>query len=337
MKVNVRRIAELAGVSPGTVSNALNGRKGVGEKARQEILAIARELGYTKGIEDYTSRKNLRFVIYKRHGFVVSDTPFFSALMEGIEKEARGMGYEVIISHINPQEREAKEIIETISRENTAGLLILATEMQREDLKLLEDLRIPVVLLDSGFRGSGFDMVLINNMDGAYKATAYLAENGHRRIGYLHSSVQINNFNDRKSGYEAALQDYDLPWDKNLVFELEPTMEGAYKDMVSLLDKPGIKLPSAFFADNDIIAFGAIRALKEGGVRIPEELSIVGFDDMPFCEITSPRLTTIKVHKQGIGSIAVKRLLEIMEGKEDIVERIEIDTELVVRESVCRK
>lgn len=332
MKPTVKDIAKAANVSPATVSNALNNKKGVSDEIKQLVLKVAKELGYSK--EGPNNRNTIRFIIFKRHGYVVSDTPFFSSLIEGIEKECRMQGYEMLMSHVNISDKDYKETISNINNDYSSGLLILATEMIREDLELFGGNGAPVVLLDSGFRNCNFDCILINNVDAAYKATSYLIENGHKDIGYLHSSAYINNFFFRKKGYLEALSEHGLKADKKFELCLEPTIEGSYKDMRMLLQSGRLVLPTAFFADNDIIAFGAMRALKEKGVRMPEDVSIVGFDDMPFCEITSPRLTTIKVFKQEMGSIAVKRLLQRMNSNEQVIQKIEVGTELVIRESV---
>jgi len=332
MKPTIKDIAKAANVSPGTVSNALNNKKGVSDEIKQLVFKVAKELGYSK--ETPNDRNTIRFVIFKRHGYVVSDTPFFSSLIEGIEKECRMQGYEMLISHVNISDEDYKETISNINNDYYSGLLILATEMATEDLELFGGNGAPVVLLDNYFRNCSFDCVLINNIDAAYRGTSHLIENGHKDIGYLHSSVYINNFYFRKQGYLEALSEHGLRADERFELCLEPTIEGSYRDMRSLLEGGGLDMPTAFFADNDIIAFGAMRALKEKGVKIPEDVSIVGFDDMPFCEITSPRLTTIKVFKQEMGSIAVKRLLQKMNGRESVVQKIEVATELITRESV---
>lgn len=332
MKPTVKDIARAANVSPGTVSNALNNRKGVSEEIKQLVFKTAKELGYSR--ENSSDRSTIRFIIFKRHGYVVSDTPFFSSLIEGIEKECRMQGYELLISHVSTGDTDFKETIGSINGDYNSGILILATEMTPEDVALFGGNGVPVVLLDSCFINSPYDCVLIGNTDAAYNATGYLIEKGHKQIGYLHSSAYINNFYFRRQGYAEALRDRGLKEEESFRLCLEPTMEGAYRDMKAALEKETLALPTAFFADNDIIAFGAMRALKEKGLRIPEDISVVGFDDMPFCEITSPRLTTIRVFKQEMGSIAVKRLLQRMSGKEQVVQKIEIGTELVMRESV---
>lgn len=334
MKPTVKDIAEIAGVSPATVSNALNGRKGVSREMKETVFRIAGELGYLK--EKQGDRNNVRFVIFKRHGYIVSDTPFFSSLIEGIEKECRLQGYQMMISHVNLFDRDYRETISNINADLSSGLLILATEMNREDLEYFKNSRAPRVLLDNCFTNSKLDTVLISNEEAAYTAISYLIDNGHSKIGYLHSSIHINNFGFRQQGYLEAMKEHGLKAEESLTIELEPTIEGSYRDMKAALENRGLSLPTAFFADNDIIAFGAMRAMKEAGVKIPEDVSVVGFDDMPFCEITAPRLTTIKVFKQEMGSVAMRRLMQKMNENDTTIQKIQLSTELVTRGSVLK-
>lgn len=208
--------------------------------------------------------------------------------------------------------------------------------MYKSDLEYFTGINKPIILLDSYFKHEDYDFVLINNTSASYKATSYLINNNHREIGYLHSSVYINNFYYREQGFREAISDNNLEYNPDYVFELEPTLEGSYKDMKKLLKTRLNNLPTAFFADNDIIAFGALRAMKEFGLEIPEGISIIGFDDMPYCLISNPRLTTIRVFKQEIGRLAVKRLLEKINQKDGIIQKIEVATALVERDSVKR-
>lgn len=331
MKLTVKDIAKAANVSPATVSNALNNRKGVSEEIKQNVLKTARELGYTK--ETASDKNTIRLVIFKRHGYVVNDTPFFSSLIEGIEKECRQQGYELLVSHISIMEKDFREITAGLNNDSASGMLILATEMLREDLDLFSNYRNPIVLLDSCLRDSNINSVLINNEDASFRATSYLIENGHTEIGYIGSSAFIKNFFYRRQGFLDALHEFKIAVKKEYLISVEPTMEGAYRDMSAYLEN-NKNLPTAFFADNDTIAFGVMRALKEKGVNIPKDVSIIGFDDMPFCEITSPRLTTVKVFKQEMGSTAVKRLMSLMTEGSGPSQKIQINTELIVRDSV---
>jgi LacI family transcriptional regulator len=332
MKTIMQDIAKLAGVSPGTVSNALNNRKGVGKETRERIIKIAEQLGYYRNNKEES--RVIRFIIYRKHGYVVSDTPFFSALIEGIERTCRAEGYDMLVSHIIFNEHSSKDIYEIIKQEQVAGVLLLATEMYEEDLEPFRNLSIPIVFVDSYFKNEDFDSVTINNTKGAYQAVKYLIDNGHSQIGCLGSTKTINNFNYRYEGYKKALTEASISVREEYELLLEPTLDGAYRDMKSFFLNKDLKLPTAYFAYNDIIALGAIKALKEFGIGVPEQVSVIGFDDMPFCEISSPSLTTVRVYKQYMGKTAVNRLIEKISEQDEVKIKIEINTDLISRESV---
>ncbi|MFW6308665.1 MAG: LacI family DNA-binding transcriptional regulator [bacterium] len=338
MSVKLEDIAKKANVSVATVSLALNNKKGVSQKKKEQICDIAQDMGYSvKRKNENKAEKNIRFIIYKRHGNVVTDTPFFARLIEGIQKKSREKNYDLSISHITYSEKNKKNIIDNIANNKHEGLLLLATEMLKEDLKYFSNIKAPLVLVDSYFKNENYDFVLIDNFDGAYKATQYLIDNCHQEIGYLHSSVYINNFRDRKRGWVEALEDNNLSVKEKYIYRIKSTLNGAYRDMKNILNKSSVELPSAFFADNDIIALGAIKALKENNINVPEDISIIGFDDMPFCEISDPPLTTVRVYKEKFGELGLKRLIEKMEGADKIKQKIQIKTELIIRESVTQR
>lgn len=336
MKTIMQDIAKLAGVSPGTVSNALNDRKGVGKETKANIIKIAEELGYFRNHKK-NEEKVMRLILFKKHGYVVSDTQFFSALLEACEKECRQNGYELLISQVIHGEHDKENVFKIINQGKIDGILLLATEMNEEDFCYFESLDIPVVVLDSYFALKSYDYVVINNSSGAYRATKYFIDNGHKRIGILGSSVNISNFECRNKGFKKAIEEAGLEFRENDEILVEPTLDGSYKDMKEYLKKnKGRELPTALFAFNDIIALGAMRAMQEDGLSIPEDISIIGFDDIPFSALSNPNMTTVKVYTEEMGSIAVKRLIDkINEEDKSIPLKIEIDTKLVERNSVA--
>ena len=335
MALRVKDIANMLNISPSTVSLVLNNKPGASEETRQKVLRIVKDMGYDTNMLSKPALRNnkgIRFIVYKKHGNVVADTPFFSSLMEGIDLEARKNGYNLLVSYINEKENKA-EVLRIIEENPLDGLLVLATEMNSEDIKPFILFGIPVVVIDSYFETEKLDTIVINNEQGAYEATKYLIDFGHRDIGYLKSSTWIKNFEERQDGFSKALLENGIKIREDNVLKIESTMDGAYRNMVDILKKD-IVLPTAFFADNDIIAFGAMKALKEYGVKIPQDISIIGFDDMPFCNMVDPALTTIKVFKERIGMLAVERLISKIE--KDIYEsiKLEVATVLVERKSV---
>ena len=331
MKVTVHDIAERAGVSDGTVSNALNHRKGISEEKREAILKIAREMGYFK--KTAKESKSLRFVVLNKTKHIIGDTPFFSELIRGIETESSALGFDLLVSHITVDENKSVDMEEVLKQDLVDGVILLGTEMNYEDLMAFEALSIPVVIVDTVFRTQKFDFVAINNIDGTYEIVSHLIDMGHQNIGLINSVYQINNFRERKHGYEQAMSDHQLacyPQNEALV---EPSLDGAYSDMKEYLksylssDEP---LPTAYFAVNDNIALGAMKAFKEFGL----EVSMVGFDDLPLCGYCDPPLTTVQVDKINLGRKAVKRLVDKINEHDSSKLQILVGTNVIFRDSV---
>ncbi|MEN8076011.1 LacI family DNA-binding transcriptional regulator [Clostridioides difficile] len=333
MKTIMQDIAKIAGVSPGTVSNALNDRKGVGKDTKEKIIKIAEEMGYFRNTKK-NEGKVIRLIKYKKNGHVVADTPFFSSLIEACEKECRKNGYELLISQVVYGEHTKEDVHKIVNHHKIDGILLLATEMDESDFKYFEGIEIPMVVVDSYFKEIDYDYVVINNTKGAYSATKYLIDKGHKNIGLLGSNIEIKNFKYRVEGYIKTLNTFGIEFNENNNIYVDPTIEGAYGDFKVYLEKNKDNLPSAFFALNDIIALGAMKAMNEVGISIPNDISIVGFDDIPFSSYSNPGVTTVKVHTKTMGKTAVKRLMEVIENDVEITLKIEINTEFIERESV---
>lgn len=329
MKVSVKQISEATGFSPATVSNALNHKKGVNRETSAEIFRVAKEMGY---IPENRITK-IKFVIYKRNGLIIDDSPFFNLLIDGVEKECRKFGYEMVICHLDRRAADYEEQVKWMIHDTASAVILLGTELMDDDVKIYRNAKCPLLLFDYFDPAMAFSGVLINNDDSARMATEYLLAKGHRKIGYLRGDFRIQAFRCRARGYQRALHNHDINPDTKYTFTLSTTMDGAYKDMLKHLNKSHA-LPTAFFADNDMIALGAIKALKEKGYRVPEDISIVGFDDLPFCEIATPRLTTIHVSKPEMGAVAVRRMHEIINHVGEGKEKISICTDFIERESV---
>jgi len=313
----------------------LNNRPGISEKTRKMVLDAYSAVGGEMNTGRRREPRNMKFiyfVIYKKHGKVVDDTPFFSQLIEGIEQEAKQLGYNIQIAYVS----EEAGILSQMPLANSPecrGILVLATEMAEENANMFLMFGKPLLFLDSYFCNLLVDTVAINNDQASRAATAYLISHGHKRIGYLHSGIQINNFDERKDGFYKEMRMCGLPVNDACVFELTPVTDAAYIEMSRLLAQTP-ELPTAFFADNDIIAISACKALKEHGYKIPEDISITGIDDIPMCEMMEPPLTTMHVPKQQMGSLAVKRLVERIEGHCGEIIKTEVATYVVERKSV---
>lgn len=329
MKPNIKTISRLTGFSPATVSNALNNKRGVNRDTAERIFKAAREIGYFDG----QRVERVRLVIYQADGSVVNDSPFFSRLMAGVEAECRRLGLETSTCYLQKDGPEYSAQLTGLLEDSTAALLVLATEMDAGQAARFQEAAAPVVILDNWYEELPFDAVLIDNTDGAYQAVSYLIHQGHTRIGHLRGRLEIKNFYYRRQGYLRAMGEHGLPVEPGFSLSLSTGMESACADMAALLGQ-GLALPTAFFADNDMIALGAMRALEQAGYQVPGDISLVGFDDLPFCAISSPPLTTVRVYNYEMGQAAVRRLMELMEEGGGYRAKIQVTSSFVPRESV---
>ena len=335
MSVTAKELAKRLGLSEAAVSIALNNKPGVSTATRKRVLEEARKAGY-----DFSRKAALRdhglgricFAIYKKSGAVVDETPFFAALSEGVRLGCKREQYNLAIVYLYEDEDLAAQL-NTIRSGNFDGLILLATEMDERSLLPFQDFKIPLLLLDAYFETLDYNCVLINNIQGAYLATSHLISRCKTQPGYLRSAYSIGNFEQRADGFYKAIRAHGMSTSKCLVHRLTPSQDGAYADMKALLEA-GEQPAPAYFADNDLIAIGAMQALQEAGYRIPEDVSLVGFDDLPACEYMHPPLTTIEVPKIYLGETAAHRMIEMIDDKNSLPLKIEVSVRLKRRRSV---
>ena len=330
MKINLKKISELTGFSLATVSNALNNKKGVNRETAEQILKVAQEYGYA--MENKIRR--IKVVTYRDSGVVFSDSPFFSVLLESVENESRKSGYETTIFNLYRRRGDYEERVQELLNDTTAAILLVGTELNEEDAKVFQQMPVPVVLLDCWFENLSFNAVLMNNQDSVSQAVNYLVGLGHKSIGYLKGSIRIKNFEYREQGYQKALQNNGIPLREEFVVEVPPTIDAAFEELDRIL-QDGHAMPTAFFADNDMIALGAMKALQKRGYNIPEDISIIGFDDISFCSVFTPTLTTVRVYKKELGQLAVRRLIRLIRTGSKICTKTEICNDLVERDSTA--
>lgn len=211
-------------------------------------------------------------------------------------------------------------------------MILLGTEMTPEDYLHFAHLPFPLVLLDTSMEGVACDCVLMDNALGAFQAASHLIRLTGRQPGYLHSFYPISNFNEREEGFYRAVRTHGLSVSGCIVHRLPPSVDGAYTDMLEILSK-GELAAAAYFADNDWIAIGAMKAFKERGYRIPEDVRIVGFDNVPSCTVVDPPLATVNVHERTMGEVAVQRLVTLVEQPDLSPVKTKLGTELIVRQS----
>lgn len=334
--VTIKDIAEQLGISSATVSLALNNRPGVNPQTKQKVMELVQKLNYT-GTAVNKVHKNkgvLNFLVYKRCGKIIADTQFFADLIEAVETAARSFDYMIALTYCNGKD-QLDSILKPVLSAQPEGIIILGTEMTEDDLQFFSEVDIPILILDGDLLDCSVDRVTIHNTEGIWQAVKHLYEQGHREIGYLKSSFSIKNFDQRFWGYRYALKKLELSYQKEYVFVVEPTLDGALND-VDILVKNNMKLPTALVADNDLLALGALKAFKQNGIKVPEDISIIGFDDIPMCLFFEPALTSVRVSTRALGYSAVQHMISRIDNlnMDEAFMKISIGTTLMVRDSV---
>lgn len=348
--VTVKEVARIAEVSIGTVSRALNNHSNVNKITKQKVLKAASELGYNKpnkpalnpGLSSL-SIKEIGFFLYtfdfeaKNSG---QDDPFWLSILHGVEEESHNWSIRVFYQQINRLLAAPQRLLNLIDEMELDGIVLVGPSTE-EVVNLLQSTNLPVVLLDNHLAKVRVDSILSDNFQGAKLAVEHLIENRHSEIAFLSGPCEskglvklnkIYSFEQRAEGYRRALLEANIRTDYELFEECEITPEGGYAACQRLLARQA-KF-SAIFCVNDPIAIGAIKALKEAGLRVPEDVSVVGFDDINLAQHLTPALTTVRVEKEQIGALGVNRLIERSRNKQGVKSTTLLEVELIKRDSV---
>lgn len=338
MATTIKDIADRAEVSLATVSLVLNNKPGVGEATRKRVLKLAQEMQYISSprASSLAEEGTVRFLQIARHGHTVNrdHKVFISDYIDGIVQAGKELLCKTEVTSFNSTPME--EIVATIhSQPELAGAIVLGTELTREDVLMFEKVSLPIVFIDTFLDYVPFDFVDMNNIDSVFKVIEHFLSYGHREIGIVRSRIRTRNFAIRDKAFREGMHALGLELHPRFAFDVDSTFDGAYQDMARQL-REGAKLPTALFCANDIIAFGVLKALREMGVRVPEDVSVVGFDDLPTAALLDPPLTSIAVSKREIGSTAMRRLISRTRNATMPPTKIVVGGTLIERESVAR-
>lgn len=327
-QVTIVDIARETGVSYSTVSRVLSGFEFVRDKTRQRVLEAAQRLGYVANAGARSLAGGRANII----GLLVPglDNGYIGEIARGIDEELSRVNYDLMLYTTHRQRGKEAMHVRAIANGLTDGL-ILVVPLVTDYLQELQARDFPYVLVDQSDPSSQSNVVDATNWQGAYEATEYLIQLGHRRIGIITGMLQIASARERLEGYKAALAENAIDFDPELVVQgdfWQPTGHQAASVLLDL-DHP----PTAIFASNDLSAFGAMQAIRERGLRIPEDVSIIGFDDVPQASLVHPRLTTVRQPLDEMGRTAVRLLLEQIENPSQPARRVTLSTQLIVRDS----
>lgn len=329
--MTIREIAEIAGVSPSTVSNVINNKKNVSEETRERILSIIKENNYEikkRKIEE--ERTSIVFLKYRTHGMAVNQNQgFIASIVDSIQKECSRFNFDLQIVNANP--RNIDLVIDYINKSKTPGVIFLATEYLTGKDNFIKNIEVPMVVLDNSLRKEEFDSVLMDNRRISIQSVKYLYELGHRKIGYVKSSLEIDNLTERYVGYKEAMDSFGLEALKPI--EVTPTFSDAYKELSENFHKINRKKYDALVCNFDILALATLRVLKENKIKVPEDISIIGVDDIAYSSMVVPSLTTIKISREALAYYVVDQLVKRIEGLSTPHVTIKVMGELVIRES----
>jgi LacI family transcriptional regulator len=321
-------VAQEAGVSIATVSRALNGKADVASVTRENILHIAQQKGYI-------SNQHARLLIGRRLiGFTVPQVRslYFVEIMQGAAEALDAYEASLVVCPTAYKSDREKSLLKRFLRNGVDGALLILPSESNMELLHLHQRGYPFVIVDPTLPVSEQLLVIAaTNMAGARQATEHLLSLGHRRIGVITGPTQWCATIDRLAGYHAALSGAGLPIDPNLVIPADFTVEGAIQAARQLMSLP--EPLTAIFAFNDEMAVGALRVVEEQGLRVPGDISIIGFDDSAFASYTTPALTTVRQPMRELGRVGVDLLFRRLQGQPIEARRIELSTQLIVRGS----
>ncbi|MGA3162208.1 MAG: LacI family DNA-binding transcriptional regulator [Terracidiphilus sp.] len=328
---SIKDIARLAHVSHPTVSRALQNSPLVNPQTAERIRQIAEQAGYhASAVARGLVTRRTRTI-----GLVVTTAadPFTSEVFSGIEQEAHDRGYCVFLAESYADPESERKIVRTFAERRVDGIIVTSSRVGALYLPLLSEMMVPIVLVNNQHPGAFVHSVMIRNQEGVRAAAKHLIDLGHRRIAYLGDQFGYQSDAERCAGYREALEAAGIEFTPELVAPGDGKPEGGLRAMDQLLAMA--HPPTAVCCYNDMTALGAMRSIRLRGLRVPQDISVVGFDDLFIASYLQPPLTTIRQPMRRMGKLAMESLFKLMSWDESEI-HIKVDAELIVRESTAR-
>ena len=332
----IHDVAAASGVSYSTVSRVMNGFEFVKADTRERVLVAAKTLGYVANLK-------ARALAGGKSGVVGLLVPSFgngyvSAICQGIDEALAQAGYDLMLYTTHRQQDKEAKYARATAGGMTDGLLLMvplltSSQLESNYLATLRQQNFPYVLIDQEDPSGKSTIVDSTNQQGTYEAVSYLIGLGHERIGFITGDMRLNASKERLKGYQNALRANLIGVDDELIAEGDFSHDAGYRAAAVLFSLS--EVPTALFASNDISALGAMEAVREKGLTVPDDISVVGFDDIPQASMTYPKLTTVRQPLKQMGSAAVSLLLAKIKDPDKPLERVTLATELVARDSCC--
>ncbi|NLW47103.1 MAG: LacI family transcriptional regulator [Firmicutes bacterium] len=327
----IKDIAKKAGVAPSVVSRALNNKYGVKSSTKELILKLAKEMNYYPN----TAARSLVTRKTGTIGIMMADIsePYYSQIIKGMEFIANQTGYTLLFSNSYESLEHNRVLNKMINAERVEGLVIVGSNIQEKKFSItLFEQEIPFVLVERNFSDSRVNCITVDNIKGAYLATKYLTEKGHRNIAHIAGNLCNQVTLDRIEGYKKALHEANINYSDELVLSGNYVCEGGYEIMKKILkNQPQC---TAVFASSDSMAFGALQAITEAGRSVPDDIAVIGFDNLEFSGLTNPPLTTVNQPRYEMGQKSMELLVDLLRNQTENGVKICLNPELVIRRSV---
>lgn len=330
MTVTINDIAKAANVSKATVSYVLNDKPGVSEKTRRKILQIIKELNYfPNAVARGLAGKTIGML-----GLVIPDITdmFYASIIRGVEQAANSFHYTLNLCTTHADPEKEREVVDLFTSGRVDGLIVMTYHLQKDYLAALKERSIPFVFIDSPIEDESIYTVIVDNKKAGYTATEYLINAGHREIAFIHGSRDAWDNDYRFQGYCQALRDHGLVLRNHLIKTGDFQRFEGYQAAKGLLISS--QRPTAIFAANDQMALGVLHAASELGLKIPEDLAVIGFDDIEAAALVDPALTTVSQPTLEMGKKAVELVVALINGKKPLPRKILLQTSLIERETV---
>jgi len=330
----IEDVARKASLSISTVSLVINNKKNVSDKTRQKVQKAIDELGYHphRGARGLASSLtgNIGFILSHDH-FSLAE-PFYTKIFLGAEFAARDLNYYVLLTTVSSQKRPKNGIPRFLLERNVDGIII-AGKVSEQLVTSIEQFDIPIVLIDYTFPRKDLSNVCIDNTGGVRLAVRHLVEQGYTDIGFVGGDLEHPSIRERLSAYRATMEENGLPVDEKIIStgEADTGHENGFSAIARM--HKGNRLPAAIFAANDAMAIGCMQYLKSVSQRIPEDVAVIGFDDIEMSSHVEPHLTTVRVFKEEMGKLGVKRLVEMIKSKTNTIVSIRVPVQFMVRDS----
>ncbi len=332
MAASIKDVAKEAGVSIATVSRVLNEINVVNEDTKQKVKDAIKKLAYRPNIV----ARSLKTQKTKTIGIVIPDisSQIYAEIVRGAEDVSNIYNYNVILCNTDLDTEKEMEYLRVLKEKMVDGIIYMSSSLEEGIINLIKELEIATVLVETSDKNNVFPSVTLDNKKAAHEAVTYLVKNGNRKIAYIGAHADVFNASAlRYYGYKAALDENGLYEDKNLVHFGALKAKDGYEAINHMLDTSKF---DAVFCGNDEIAMGVINALRDNGIKVPDDVDVMGFDNIPTASIFYPKITTIEQPLYDMGSVGMRMLIKIINKKKVEQEHYILDYKLIERDS-CKK